>query len=265
MTDLSRQRFSAVAQQWRAELAVGGYERRVETASEFQRVRRLSRAWRTILKRIRIPRGATVLEFGCGGGNQLIPLALRGYRCVGIDASEHVLARCRQFLTDVEKFAGRPLDVRLHHGDFLRFRGEPLYDLVFNFGVVEHFLDDAERYAAIARMFDLCVSGGYVVSVVPSGMHPFRNRMRAEGLGGYQVPEIDYTPTLLATEMTKAGAVAVQVIPHNLFGYLLTAPTSGLARIGNRFGFLVAQLLPRIGCTFNFRHASSLICLGRKR
>jgi SAM-dependent methyltransferase len=256
--------FSRVAQRWRTELAGTGYERRLSTVAEFQRLRRLSRTWRIILRTTPLAPSASIFEFGCGGGNQLVPLALHGYRCVGIDCSEDVLARCRALVADAERFAGRPLGIELHHGDFLRFEAGPRHGLVFNFGVVEHFTDDAERARAIAQMFSVCAPGGHVVSVVPSGTHPLRARMRAEGLGGYRVPEIDYTPALLEREMRQAGAVAVRVIPHNLFGYRLIEPAVGARRAWNRLCWAAGQGLPRLAGEFTTRHAASFICIARK-
>src|SRR5437899_9401752 len=100
-------RFSDIARRWQSELEAGGYERRITTSAEFRRLLRLSRTWRTILKATRLRPGAAVFEFGCGGGNQLIPLALHGYRCAGIDCSEYVLARFRRLMADAERFSGR--------------------------------------------------------------------------------------------------------------------------------------------------------------
>src|SRR5207247_9191405 len=117
-------RFSDTARRWQAELEAGGYERRITTSAEFRRLLRLSRTWRTILGATRLRPGAAVFEFGCGGGNQLIPLALHGYRCAGVDCSEDVLARFRRLMADAERFSGRRLSIRLHHGDFLDFRSE---------------------------------------------------------------------------------------------------------------------------------------------
>lgn len=258
------EQFSNVAQRWRAELVGGGYGRRLSTPADLQRLRRLSRTWRIILARLALPPGASIFEFGCGGGNQLLPLALRGHRCAGIDCSEEVLDRCRLLIADAERLGGRALGVELHHGDFLRFAGDAAYDLVFNFGVIEHFLDDGERARAVARMFALCRAGGHVVSVVPSGAHPWRERVRRDRLGGYSVPEIDYTAAGLASEMRAAGADRVRVIPHNLFGYRLVAPAAGIRRLRNRLVFLAAQALPRVSCGFTERHAMSFICLARK-
>src|SRR5712691_1626167 len=95
---------SSIAGKWQQELAAGGYENEVCNSRDFTRLTKLSRTWRYILTAANLKPGASVFEFGCGGGNQLVPLAVRGYKCSGIDCSEEVLVRCRQFISDVEKF-----------------------------------------------------------------------------------------------------------------------------------------------------------------
>jgi SAM-dependent methyltransferase len=256
---------SSVAERWRQELADGGYAQHANTPAGVRRLARFSRSWRAILTTCRIPAAASVFEFGCGGGAHLLPLALNGYRVVGIDCSAAVLARCRTLIREVEGVLGRPLPIELVEGDFLTFASAARYDLVFNFGVVEHFINPTERRAAIDRMFTLCRPGGWVVSVVPSGAHSMRARVRAEGLGGYRVPEIDYTAELLEEEMLGAGACSVEVVPHNLFGYLLVDPHgAAVVRALRRALYYAAQLVPRKRCGFTSRHAYAFICAGRK-
>lgn len=256
---------SSVAERWRQELAEGGYAQRATTADSVRRLSQLSRSWRTILTMCAVSPAASLFEFGCGGGAHLLPLALNGYRVVGIDCSGPVLARCRALIRDVEAVLDRPLPIELVEGDFLTFTSAAQYDLVFNFGVIEHFVDHAERRAAIERMFAVCKPGGWVVSVVPSGAHPLRARVRAEGLGGYRIPEIDYTPELLAEEMLGAGACGVDVVPHNLFGYLLVDPHGGaLVKALRRALYYAGQLLPRTRRRFTSRHAYAFICAAPK-
>ena len=177
-----------------------------------------------------------------------------------------MLSQFQLFLSDVEKFAGRRLDLKLIHGDFLAYEGESQYDLVFNVGVVEHFLDDRDREVFLKKKIALCKPGGYIASVVPNGQHPLRERMRKEGLGGYCIPEIDYSPELMAREMIKAGATDVTVIPYNLFGYLLMdSQCPKLKHAMNRFTYLSAQILPRLKVQTLYRHAGTLICIARRR
>jgi len=255
---------SPVAERWQQELAHGGYARRLTSRRDFLRIKRVSRTWRCILAITKHKPGASFFEFGCGGGDQLIPLALSGYKCVGIDCSPDVLGRFRALLGDAERFTGKPLDIELVCGDFLRYSSDRQYDCVFNFGVIEHFLDDRERETAIKRKFALCKPGGYVVSVVPNGQHPLRERMRREGLGGYVVPEIDYDADMLTSEMRRAGAVEVEVIPNNLLGYLLVdADASTLRKTFNRCMYYIAQLVPRVKVRGAYRHAGTLVCIAR--
>lgn len=135
------------------------------------------------------------------------------------------------------------------------------YDLVFNVGVIEHYLKESERREFLRRKLALCKSGGYIVSVVPSGVHPYREEQKQEGWGGYNVPEVDYSPELLATEMREVGAQRVMVLPHNAFGYLLTR--SPKRRWFRYVGLqLLTPLLPlRVMC----RCAYSFIAIGQKQ
>jgi len=256
---------SPVGQQWRAALEGGAYERRLQNHQEFLKLRKLSRTWRHILGRIQLPPAASIFEVGCGGGNQLIPLALHGFKCVGIDCSEAVLSRFQLFLSDVERFAGRRLDLELIHGDFLSYQSESQYDCVFNVGVIEHFLEDRDRAVFLENKVRLCKPGGYIVSVVPNGQHPLRERMRREGLGGYRIPEIDYSPEVMEREMTQAGLTEVIVIPHNFFGYLLMdSQCARLKRAINWLTYACAQILPRLRVRTFYRHAGTLICIARR-
>lgn len=255
---------SPVTERWRQELAHGGYARRLTSRRDFLRIRRFSRTWRCILGITKHKPGTSFLEFGCGGGDQLIPLALNGYKCVGIDCSPHVLGKFRALLGDVEIYTRKPLEIELISGDFFSYSSDRRYDCVFSFGVIEHFLDERERAAAIEKKFALCKAGGYVVSVVPNGQHPLRERMRKEGLGGYVVPEIDYDAHMLASEMRRAGAVNVSVVPNNLFGYLLVdSNASTLRQTLNRYLYYGAQLIPRVIVQRAYRHAGSLVCIAR--
>ena len=257
-------RFSAVAKKWQEDLAHGGYEKHLKNKIDFYRIKFFSRAWKTILKVTKLKPDASVFEFGCGGGNQLVPLALNGYKCIGIDCSEDVLIRCKNLISDAEKFTKNSLNIQLIYGDFLSYSSSEKFDMVFNFGVIEHFLDDKEREKIIQKMFILCKPGGYVVSVVPNGAHPMRERMKNEGLGGYHIPEIDYDAKLMINEMTKAGVKWVEVIPNNLFGYLLLDPgLPFLQKIIYYSLYYVAQFFPRIKSKVTYKHAGTLICVAK--
>lgn len=249
-----------VAKSWQAELRGGGYEPDL-SEGRLARIHKYRRTWRTILRKIRVKPGMKVLEFGVGGGGQLMPLAVNGWDCCGVDCSIDVLRRCRRLCAGVEAFRRKKLNVKLICADFLSFELSCTYDMVFNNGVIEHFLDDRERKKALEKMFSLCNEGGYVVSIVPNGAHPLRRRVREEGLGGYRIPEVDYGCESLARETEEAGGSEVVVIPHNLFGYLNGLPER---KVVNKIIFYLLQLCPRVRTRFTCRHAYSLICIARR-
>jgi SAM-dependent methyltransferase len=106
----------------------------------------------------------TVLEAGCGSGQDALFLASLGRDVTALDAHERPLRNLE------EAALGVPL--RTVQGDLL---DPPLdaesFDLVFNSGVVEH-LDEAERLATIRAMARLARPGGAVAIAVPNGRHP---------------------------------------------------------------------------------------------
>jgi SAM-dependent methyltransferase len=250
---------------WQRVLRRGGYEPPCVNRELLKRLARYTRVWRRLHRLLQTRPGHSFFEFGCGGGAQLVPLAFHGHAVTGIDVSKEVLERCRTYIAAVESASGRSLGVQLLEGDFLEAEHDRQYDVVFNFGVVEHFLDEGLRRRAWRKMVHLARPGGHVVSVVPSGMHPLRSRMRSEGLGGYDVPEIDYTDTLALEDLRVAGLTSLKVLPANLFAYLLLEPNRNyMCRSWRRALYLGGQIVPTIPSRLTFKHAGALIMIGKK-
>lgn len=84
-----------------------------------------------------LPDGGKVLDVGCGAGIFTALLAHHGYDVVGIDEDPEVVAFAGEMLDFFRSSArveqGSAFDLRRHHGQF---------DLVYSFGVVEHFDPD---------------------------------------------------------------------------------------------------------------------------
>lgn len=258
-------KISTVAKMWQEELSSSGYENKVRNLLEYLNVIRLTRTWRKILNVVKLRKNASVFEFGCGGGKHLIPLAIRGYSCSGIDCSYGVLERSKSFISDVENFSRKKLDIKLYLGDFANYEIDEKYDLVFNFGVIEHFLDKTERINLIKKMMDISKPAGYVLSVVPNGIHPLREKMKTEKLGGYNIPEIDYSPELMIEEMESVGARNTKIFPNNLFGYLLIEQDVPLLRkIFNKSIYYASQLMPSFLTCKAYKYSYSLICISQK-
>jgi SAM-dependent methyltransferase len=261
--------YKGVSEQWERALRADAYAHS-ETDITFDKVMATPRVWRRIFAIIRLRyrrrQGRSALEVGVGGGKHLVMLAAQGWRGLGIDVSVSVLARAREFAAAAARCVGRPLDIRLVHADLFEYKIDERFDMVYHVGVIEHFLEAATRLAFLRKMFELAKPGGYVVSVVPSGMHPRREWLRREKVSGYDIPEVDYSPDLMRMEFTACGAEDIRIIPHNLFGYLLTDHDRSGKRLAKKVFFYGIQLIP-VFCfsrCFSFRHSYSIVGAGRK-
>jgi len=102
-----------------------------------------------------LEKGKRVLDIGCGTGNFSLKLAKRGYRVVGIDVSEEMLAIAEK------RAAADGMDIKFivmdaHHLDF----DDESFDCVFSMAVFE-FLEDSEK--VLEEMFRVTKSGGTVI------------------------------------------------------------------------------------------------------
>jgi hypothetical protein len=130
---------------------------------------------------------------------------------------------------------------------------------------MKHYLDPDDRIEFLRRMLRLTKPGGFIVCIVPSGAHPYRAEQRRLKWGGYDIPEVDYSPEALADEMKKAGADRVRVISHNIGGYLPARPAEGWRRAGRTVVYLALQVVaPIMPDGFKRRHAYSYIGVGSK-
>ena len=258
---------TTVAREWMRCLKKEGYQHTCKTNKEFKRLRRLPRVWKRILSMIDLERGSSCFEVGCGGGMHLVRLTLNGFLVEGIDCAIDEVKRAQKFIKQVADFDNRVSQIRIYNGDFLSNNCEALiakkYDLVFDFGVAEHFLERSERLEFIKRKFRLTKKGGWVVSVVPSGKHPYRTIQRSQGLGGYNLPEIDYSPELLKAEILHCGGTGAFILAHNLMGYLNIHPKR---RIPERGIYYLFQAVPQslFGKRFLTKHAFSYIAIAKK-
>jgi len=227
--------------------------------------------WRVILRATGVRKGAKIFEVGCGGGIHLVRLRLNGFDVTGIDVSQDVIQRAKNFIEEVRRFDPSVESIKLMVGDFMKLNLEEIfiqrahYDLVFNAGVIEHYLDLDDRIEFLKRKLALTKPGGFIVCIVPAGLHPYRAEQRRLKWGGYDIPEVDYSPEMLVSELEKAGAHRVRVIYHNIGGYLLARPVKGWRKIGRNVAYLALQVVaPLMPDGFKRRHAYSYIAIGCK-
>jgi 2-polyprenyl-3-methyl-5-hydroxy-6-metoxy-1,4-benzoquinol methylase len=107
--------------------------------------------------------GELVLDVGCGMGRYTFPLAERGLTVEGLDLSEGLLERFRQF--DTGGFG-----IRLHCSDVLdppqELRGR--FDAVVGFFTLHHLHD---LTACLRSMRSLCKPGGRIVFLEPNPLN----------------------------------------------------------------------------------------------
>jgi tRNA A58 N-methylase Trm61 len=130
-----------------------------------------------ILSKIDLKRGSTVLECGVGSGKWSAAFALLGFDVYAIDNSSGMLMQAQVNFPNIQ-FHSMVKDVReqtLLHREV---------DLLFNEGVIEHFLDDEERKGVLTNFYNAVK--GYVSIIVPykseeeDEIYYTKKRLRAE-------------------------------------------------------------------------------------
>jgi SAM-dependent methyltransferase len=106
--------------------------------------------------------GGPVLELGCGTGRVLIPTARAGIAITGLDASPHMLAICRQRLSD------EPETVRSHvtvvQGDMRNFDIDETFNLVtIPFRPLQHLLTTDDQLSCLECIRGHLAAGGHLV------------------------------------------------------------------------------------------------------
>jgi SAM-dependent methyltransferase len=254
--------------QWAVNLTEGGYENHCRGEDDLKAIRRFGFAWRRIFAATGLSPTIATFEIGCGGGEKIAPLALNGARASGIDVSRDVLERAGRYIGEIEAVSGQALGIDLVQGDFLAFESADTFDLVYHFGVVEHYLDGQDRARFWGRAVALARPGGWVASIVPCGRHIMRPLARERELLGYQnrLAEIDYSAALHEDEFRAAGLTEIKVLPHGYFFFLSGHP-SALVRALYRplfiFGNVVLPYLP-LPVSVLERFAQTLIVVGRR-
>lgn len=144
-----------------------------------------------ILSKIDIKRGGTVLECGIGSGKWSAGFALLGYHVYAMDNSRDMVQGAYDNFPNIQ-FQGVVKDIR----------DQPLVDtpvdLIFNEGVLEHFVDDEERKGVLTNFYKAVK--GYVSIIVP-----YKSK---------EEDEICYTTKKLKEELREVG---FQVL--NAFSY----------------------------------------------
>ena len=106
--------------------------------------------------------GGKILELGCGTGRLLIPIAAAGYEITGLDLSEHMLARCREKLS--QQPAAVQARARIVQGDMTAFDLGERYALVtVPFRAFQHLLPVEEQLGCLRCAYEHLEPGGKLI------------------------------------------------------------------------------------------------------
>jgi SAM-dependent methyltransferase len=146
-----------------------------------------------------VPRGS-VLDVGCGTGLLAERLSAAGYRVVGIDPSEGMLAVMRDRSPGVEAVKGSGDDLPFEHDRF---------DLVVTVATLHHIAAADRVGATLAEMVRVCRPGGRVVVWDHNPRNPYWPRLMA------RVPQDTGEERLIGESeivrgLVAAGAVVLQ-------------------------------------------------------
>jgi SAM-dependent methyltransferase len=190
-------------------------------AAEYEAMYRVedSMWWYTGMRRIadallgaRVPRGARILDAGCGTGGNVAWLGRRGV-AHGVDLSPEAMRFCRKRgLTTVARAS--VLD--------LPYRGET-FDLVTSFDVIYH-LDVADDVAALRELARVLRRGGTLLVRVPA----FQGLTSAHDAAVHTRQR--YTRAELSEKVARAGLRVIRATYANS----LLFPLAAAARLGAR-------------------------------
>jgi SAM-dependent methyltransferase len=131
----------------------------------------LSAGHRRYIERLRdVPRGAEVLEYGCGRAAVGGRLARRGVTVTGIDLSPASVERARNRIGPKQRGRLRFLEMNAEALDF----PDDSFDVVCGSGILHH-LDVERAYREVARVLR---PDGYALFVEPLGHNPLINLYR---------------------------------------------------------------------------------------
>ena len=109
-----------------------------------------------LLRRLRLPRGARVLDVPCGYGRHAAALARRGFVVVGVDLSPAMIAEGRRRFTGISR-------LRLRRGDMRRLAFHREFDAVVNLYTSFGYFTPAQNQAVLGRMARALKPGGRLV------------------------------------------------------------------------------------------------------
>lgn len=135
-----------------------------------------------------LPRGSSILDFGCGPCDKVGVLSRMGYECSGLDDLNDAWHRRDGNLEAIHRFAEESGVELVDSGEINAFEGRQ-FDMVMSHAVLEH-LHDSPRMA-FESLVELVRPGGLVYVSVPNAVNLRKRISVARGRTNY-APYGDY-------------------------------------------------------------------------
>jgi ubiquinone/menaquinone biosynthesis C-methylase UbiE len=208
-----------------------------------------------------LKKGDKVLEAGCGSGKWAVTLATLGYEVTAMDYAPTILKQVDKLLKQAENYFGK-LKLKTMVDDLNDLKTKDEYGLVFNEGVVEHWLAKDERQHVIKQMTKVTRKGGTVAIFVPNGAHPLHFWWVVSHYSGYfsAPPMTRYSTRKLKKEMTQVGLKSVQT--NGFDAYFSVNKWPHLKTLDYPLGYLEKHYpLPKV---IREGLGTSIVCFGKK-
>lgn len=114
-----------------------------------------------------VPRGSKILDIGFGNGYVVKKMALRGYKCFGVDISERNVSLTLQEILKNKQLSKTNIELKV--GNILQLSsifGNNMFDLIIATEVLEH-LRDKTLYKGLLEMGRCLKEGGYLFVTTP--------------------------------------------------------------------------------------------------
>lgn len=204
-----------------------------------------------------------ILEAGCGSGRFSVCLAILGCKVTALDVSNQALENTERLASLARKYYGR-LSIRTMKQNLERLDlADESFDVTFNEGVVEHWIDKKKRVYVISEMVRVTKEEGSVIIYVPNGrhlLHPWWKFSKYPPC--FELPRmVCYDTKRLKQEMKMAELVSIETDGIDAFLSLSQWPTnkalSYLPRILQKAVPLPRHIREKFGV--------NLVALGRKK
>jgi SAM-dependent methyltransferase len=252
---------SQVGQAWSKHFETARETYRIEGGLSF--LRKFARApfVRLPFEYARLGAGSRVLEAGCASGKFSVCFAMLDCSVTALDFSPAMLENAQQLRRAVEREVGA-LDITFVQQDLENVTLAPdQFALVFNEGVIEHWLDTRARRHVLAQMARVAKPGGTVAVIVPNGQHPLMTYWIEHAPGFISAPPmIRYTPALLRDDLTSVGLTTI--VTDGIYAWR-TIDQYPAARALQIVGGALQRLIP-LPHAVRLKWGIHLIAMGRK-